>query len=88
MEAVDELVRIRIPASTEHAGIYAIHADVPWHCISCARREANLFNGRSYDGSRALSVTQWKNPCDQIETYVAIRQWLNFRAELEYQTEQ
>jgi hypothetical protein len=41
MEAVDELVRIRIPASTEHAGIYAIHADVPWHCISCARREAN-----------------------------------------------
>jgi hypothetical protein len=34
--AADDSVRhIVITACEEHAGISAIHADVPWHCIYC-----------------------------------------------------
>jgi hypothetical protein len=39
--------------------------------------------GLSFDRSLRLGVTQWKNPCGQVETYPAIRQWLKFRDELE-----
>jgi hypothetical protein len=74
--------QVTIPACIEHGGFRSLTVNLPWHCIYCGEERGEPFLGFSFDGSRRLSVTLWKNPCGHVETYAAIREWLAFQKEL------
>lgn len=73
---------ITIPACEEHGGFHSLTVVVPWHCVYCGAERGEPVQILSYDGSRRLSVTGWKNPCGHVETYAEIRQWLAFTKEI------
>lgn len=79
--------QITIPACADHAGYHSLTVTVPWNCIYCGRERGEPFDGLSYDGSRRMAVTCWENPCGHLETYPAVRQWLNFQIEMEAATQ-
>jgi hypothetical protein len=73
---------IVIPACEQHEGHLRVTLRVPWCCIYCGERRGTHAVGLSYDGSRRLAVSMWRNPCGHTETYAAVRDWLNVQAEL------
>lgn len=64
---------ILIPALTEHAGQYWMHATVQWTCIHCGGPRGEPEPGISWDGSRKLLVDTWRNPCGHVEKYSQVR---------------
>ncbi len=71
-----------LPACKRHEGSLKFTATLPWVCIFCGQPRGEPELALSYDGSRGLEVHKWENPCGHIETYEAVRQWLNFTAEI------
>ncbi len=69
---------IIIPACSEHEGYFVIRTKVPWYCIFCGAERGEPFEAFSYDGSRRLNVSAWKNPCGHLETYSTVREWIKW----------
>jgi len=64
---------VRIPACSEHAGIYAVEVLLNWTCPVCGGPRGEVYDTLSYDGSRRLGVNGWCNPCGHIDYYVRVR---------------
>jgi hypothetical protein len=73
--------KITIPACVEHDGFFSLTVTVPWYCIFCGRERGEKFDGLSYDGSRRLHVSCWRNACGHVETYKEVREWLRANRE-------
>jgi len=68
-----EIKQVTIPACSEHEGFYSINIMLYWACPVCGKLRGEIFKGLSYDGSRRLSVSCWKNPCGHVDAYPAVR---------------
>lgn len=64
---------ITIPECEEHEGVYATRIFVEWVCLHCGGPRGEPFETISYDGSRRLGVSGWRNPCGHIEKYSEVR---------------
>ena len=65
-----------IPACYEHAGMLSWTVDLEWVCPVCGGPRGEPSGGFSYDGSRRLVVSVWKNPCGHVDKYEDIRRRL------------
>ena len=65
-----------IPACYEHAGMLSWTVALEWVCPICGGPRGEPSGGFSYDGSRRLVVSVWKNPCGHVDKYEDIRRRL------------
>jgi hypothetical protein len=65
-----------IPACYEHAGMLSWTVELEWTCPVCGGPRGEPSDGFSYDGSRRLAVSTWKNPCGHPDRYEDIRRRL------------
>jgi hypothetical protein len=63
-----------IPASENHAGLYALTGTISDKCPVCGGPRGEITKGFSYDGSRRLVVDMWRNPCGHVDKYSKVRQ--------------
>lgn len=75
MKATAPLRSVTIPACETHEGLYAVTLRLPWICIHCGGPRGTPFETISYDGSRRLGVSGWRNPCGHVEKYSEVRAW-------------
>lgn len=73
---MDRTQTITIPGCAHHNGFHVVTVTLPWRCAVCKGARGELFGAHSYDGSRRLSVSGWKNPCGHVETYRDVRESL------------
>jgi hypothetical protein len=64
---------ITIPACSEHEGFHKLTLTTIWTCLVCGGPRGEPFEILSYDGSRRMTVSGWRNPCGHIETYETVR---------------
>ncbi len=69
----EEIKQVYIPAYANHEGIYGMYVKLRWVCPVCGQPRGQIFNSRSYDGSRFLAVDAWNNPCGHIDKYDDVR---------------
>jgi hypothetical protein len=64
------LARASFPTCEKKSlGFFALEAEMPWNCIYCGALRGPLREGLSYDGSRRLAVSVWRNPLRPCGTY-------------------
>ena len=66
--------RVRIPASEEHIGLYAVNVTLNWVCPVCGGGRGDVHPAVSYDGGLRLHCDGWENPCGHVDKYAAVRQ--------------
>lgn len=64
---------VTIPAMNEHMGIHETNVTLLWVCPTCGGPRGEVYKGRSYDGSRSMTVDCWENPCGHLDIYAACR---------------
>jgi hypothetical protein len=63
---------VTIPAKPEHEGYYAATITVNWICPTCGQPRGEVYQTRSYDGSRILYCDGWTNPCGHVDKYADV----------------
>jgi hypothetical protein len=66
-------MKVTIPARLMHEGLYAVTVEIADTCPVCGGPRGEPFKGLSYDGSRRLEVDCWRNPCEHVDRYDAVR---------------
>ena len=76
---------VTIPRKRVHEGMgfNAVEVTLVWRCPVCDGPRGPVVPGLSYDGSRALSVDTWDNPCGHVDKYSAVRDEVRAMAALE-----
>jgi hypothetical protein len=74
IEVGTPIKQITIPEREEHGGVHSMTILVDWVCLKCGAERGKPFTTVSWDGSRQLNVTGWKNPCGHIEKYSTVRE--------------
>jgi hypothetical protein len=64
---------VRIPAHAEHEGFYLVSLTLDWICPVCGGPRGEVYDARSYDGSRILYCDGWINPCGHVDKYADVR---------------
>lgn len=67
---------VTIPACEQHEGYpgNAITIRLHWVCPVCGGERGEPYDTISYDGSRRLGVTGWRNACGHIDYYCDVRE--------------
>jgi len=66
-------ITVRIPASAEHEGLFAVTVKLRWTCPECGELRGETFKTISFDGSRRLGCDGWINPCGHTDYYSNVR---------------
>lgn len=66
-------MKVIIPSRQEHEGMYDMEVNIRDYCPKCGEKRGELYKGLSYDGSRRLNVSCWKNPCGHTDMYSEVR---------------
>ena len=63
-----------IPAIEMHEGspFNKLSVQLNWNCPVCGRTRGDIFETISWDGSRRLGVSGWKNPCEHVDKYFMV----------------
>jgi|GEM_PF-2378276 hypothetical protein len=64
---------VTIPACDEHKGFLKCDVILYWVCPVCGSPRGDIYNARSYDGSRSLVCHSWENPCGHVDKYWKLR---------------
>ena len=64
---------VYIPASAEHSGYDGARVTLKWICPVCGGPRGDVYEARSYDGSRILFCDGWTNPCGHVDKYSDVR---------------
>lgn len=67
------IMTVYIPAKEQHDGFDGIRVGLYWNCPVCGGPRGEVYETRSYDGSRILPCNGWKNPCGHVDKYDAVR---------------
>lgn len=66
-------MKVTIPSKQEHEGMFSMYISIRDYCPKCASERGVPYEGLSYDGSRRLNVSCWKNPCGHTDMYNDVR---------------
>lgn len=64
---------VTIPEKPEHNGMHSVDVRLVWTCPICGEpRPDEVTTMDSYDGSRRLPCSSWKNPCGHLIKYTGL----------------
>ncbi len=70
---VKNIREVTIPACENHDGFSRVTVKLLWICPTCKEPRGEVYDTRSYDGSRILDCDGWRNPCGHVDKYTDVR---------------